>query len=299
MTRAIIDIGTNSVLLLIVDADKNVLVDEASVTRLGEGLAQKPFFLSQAMKRTLRVLKKYSEICKQHRVLKIHAVGTAAFRKAKNTSLFVAQVKQECGFEIEIISGEREAELTWKAASSNFGKDIVVIDVGGGSTEIVWYDSTIVRSYSGKKLNVISIPIGSVVLTETFCHFDPVTKQEFQKLNEAILQQLQNQRTSVRAYQRTIIATAGTATTLAAIDLGLKEYRHAEVHGHKLSIARLEEIIADLKSKTVAERKKIPGLHPQRADVILAGALILQIFAEQSAATVITVSDRGLRWGLV
>ena len=303
MKLATIDIGTHSVLLLITEKNQSgaiiSIADEATLTRIGEGMGSHNIFVTAGMERTLAVLKKYKTICDKHGVKKIIAVGTAAFRKAGNAKEFVAQVQKECGIAIEIISGEREAALTWRAASTDFGNDIVVVDIGGGSTEIIEYDRTMVRSCDGKKTKCISLPIGSVILTEQFCHSDPISDHDYKNLKSQITKALKNYRTIVPSYNRTLIATAGTATTLGAIQKKMTTYKHAEIHGSKLTLQELKKIIADLKSKTIAERKKIAGLEPGRADVILAGATLLEKIASHFSAKEITVSDRGVRWGLV
>lgn len=291
MKIATIDIGTNSVLLLIVekkqDHSLNILADEAIITRIGEGLGQANQFLSSGMERTLNCLKRYRILCDQHRVEKIIAVGTAAFRKAANAKEFVAQVKKECGFEVEVISGKREARLTWKAASTDFGGDIIVVDIGGGSTEII---------LSEKQL--VSLPVGSVFLTENFCHSDPISEDDYQKICNTIEEQLNSLKLKNKNVKQ-LIATAGTATTLGAIQKKMMVYKHHEIHGLQLSLTEIKKILVELKSKTVAERKKIPGLEPLRADVILAGTLLLQKISEYFGFDVITISDRGVRWGLV
>lgn len=289
---ATIDIGTHSVLLLITakkDDDLVPLVDEATLTRIGEGMGKANAFSVGGMARTLAVLKKYKKICEEHAVEKILAVGTAAFRKAKNAKGFVEQVEKECRIRINIICGEREAELTWKAASTDFGSDIIVVDIGGGSTEVM-----------SSPEQCISLPIGSVILTERFCHSDPISEQDYQHLVQAIEERVKsaNIRTPAHPHTRTLVATAGTATTLGAIKLKLKIYQHNQVHGMTLSMSELKNIIADFKSRTIEERKKIPGLEPGRADVILAGSLLLQKIAEHFGFQEITVSDRGVRWGL-
>lgn len=292
MKLATIDIGTHSVLLLITaqQAGKIVsLVDEATLTRIGEGMGAANVFSADGMERTLAVLKKYRGICEQEGVGKIIAVGTAAFRKARNANTFIQQVEKECRIRIKIICPEREAELTWKAASTDFGKDIVVVDIGGGSTEVM-----------GGPEQSISLPIGSVLLTERYCRSDPISEEDYRNLAKAIDHQLLS--LDIQTYRhkhiQTLAATAGTATTLGAIKLKLKTYRHNQVHGTTLSMDELKNILADFKSKTIALRKKIPGLEPGRADVILAGSLLLQKIMEHLGFKKITVSDRGVRWGL-
>ncbi|MBI5299549.1 MAG: hypothetical protein HY877_04560, partial [Deltaproteobacteria bacterium] len=142
-------------------------------------------------------------------------------------------------------------------------------------------------------------PIGSVLLTEKCCRSDPISDVDYKNLIGAIEAVLKNHRTIVPSYHRTMIATAGTATTLAGIKMKMKVYKHQEVHGSKISLDDLKKIIAELKSKTIEERKKIPGLEPGRADVILAGSLLLEKITEHLGIQEITVSDRGVRWGVV
>ncbi|OGQ48214.1 MAG: hypothetical protein A3H42_00720, partial [Deltaproteobacteria bacterium RIFCSPLOWO2_02_FULL_46_8] len=275
---AAIDIGTHSVLLLIVEKKQTgeikVLADEATLTRIGEGMGSTNLFLPAAMERTLNVLKKYKKICDDHEVETILTVGTAAFRKAQNADLFIEQVSKECGILIEIISGKKEAAFTWKAASTDFGPDIVVVDIGGGSTEIITAGQrTMDHGPETKNINAVSLPIGSVLLTEKYCHSDPISDEDYKNLCEAITKKIEIPDRNTRAHEHTntLVAIAGTATTLAAIKMKMKVYKHQEVHGSKISLGELKKIIAELKSKTVEERKKIPGLEPGRADVILAG----------------------------
>ena len=253
---------------------------------MGEGVSSSGQLKPEAIRRTLTVLKSYRLLCDQNGVQKILAVGTQALRLAGNAKTFLAEVKKECGFDLQIISGEREAELTWKAASTDFGADSVVVDIGGGSTEIISCDSA------------VSLPVGTVVLTEQFCHSDPVTDQEFQDLKQEIKNQLSSHPVLSTRHSRTLLAVAGTATTLAAIHQKMHIYHHSQIHGSTLPLSSLRQIIQELKSKTIEERKKILGLHPKRADVILSGAVLLEQLAEKAGVSQITISDRGLRWGL-
>lgn len=306
---AAIDIGTNSVLLTIAEAGLNsgvkARLELANITRLGEGVADSGLFNREAMKRTLAVLTEYARVCKEYSVTDILVVGTAAMRRARNSGEFIKRVQDECGLTIEVISGEREAELSFLAASTDFGSNIIVVDIGGGSTEFI----------SGA---TVSIPIGSVLLHEKIVKTDPISDKEFsdivyevqeklkkispppdlppqggrENLNAPILRQAQDERSI-------LVATAGTATTLAAMKLGLKEYSHSKVHGEALTIADIEKIIDDLKGLTIEDRKKLPGLEPKRADVILPGALILETVMKKLGYDKVTVSDRGVRWGLI
>ena len=298
MKLAAIDIGTHSVLLVIIekksDGTLQVLEDHATLTRIGEGMGSHQVFLAGGMERTLTLLKRYKNTCDQHQVEKMIAVGTAAFRKAQNAKQFVADVKKECGIAIDIIPGEREAELTWKAASTDFGEEIAVLDIGGGSTEVI-------AQKENGNLFCTSMPIGSVYLTEKFVHSDPISEEEYKKICNVIDEHLNSLNIDTKAHRHidTFVATAGTATTLAAIKAKMKIYHHHEVHGSTLSLDEVTQVIKELKSKTIAERKKISGLEPGRADVILAGATLMQKVAQHFGIQTITVSDRGVRWGLI
>lgn len=292
MKHAAIDIGTHSVLLLILEKQNGgmrKLADEAALTRIGEGMGHSRRFGAGGMERTLAVLQRYKDLCNRHGVEKITAVGTAAFRKAENAAEFLFQVRNECGLEIEVISGEREAQITWKAASADFGPKIMVVDVGGGSTEIITPE------------RMLSLPIGSVMLTENFVCSDPVAEGEYRNICAEIENHLRRSgfdRSATQGLER-LVATAGTATTLGAIHEKIKVYKHDTVHGLVLSIEEIRNIIAGLRIKTVEERKKIPGLEPGRADVILAGSLLVEKTAGHFGFNAVTVSDRGVRWGLL
>lgn len=289
--KAAIDIGTNSVLLTIAKpctpTGCTAVYEGAEITRLGEGLAQTCSLKPRAMERTIDVIRRYIKICKRHEVGEIKIVGTAAMRKAENAGKLVQAVKSECGLEIEVVSGEREAELTFKAVEADFGKNVVVVDIGGGSTEFVMAGPA-----------VLSIPLGCVMLHEEFIKSDPVNESDFNKISKVIHRYLAPLCSAKRASD-TLVATAGTATTLAAIKLKLKKYNHSKVHGLELGIGDIENIIIDLKSRTIKERKKLLGLEPKRADVIFPGALILKAVMKELKFNEVTVSDRGVRWGIV
>lgn len=292
---ATIDIGTNSTLLLIGEMRGGKIIpheERAEITRLGKGLEASSRIDEQNAEVTIAVLRDYGAACRARSVQKIAIVGTEVLRRATNAQWFVDRVKQELGLDIEIISGEREAEFTYQACEMDFGEDIAVIDIGGGSTEFIT-----------KEMRV-STKLGSVVLTERFLKSDPVTESEYSQLVEYIENTLDNalrsgwpEHRGVESVSR-FIATAGTATTMATMKLRLDTYDHSKVHGSIVMTEEIREIIAQLKPRTVAERMKLPGLHPKRADAILAGATILERAMRFLGFDQITVSDRGLRWGL-
>ncbi len=295
---AAIDIGTNSVLLLLgevgADGRVEVKIDCAEGTRLGQGLSSTGRISDEAAERTLAVLREYRRLCDEQGAGEIAVVGTEALRRAENARSFVSLVKDQVGFDVEIISKEREAELTYAASERDFGSDIVVLDIGGGSTELI-------AKNADSKLVTLSMPIGCVTLLENFVESDPVTGAELSSVRlriREVLEESVEPRIFARPNDRTLIATAGTATTLKAMDVELEPYRADAVHGKPISIARLRDIIDELMKKTIPQRREMKGLPSQRADVILTGAALLHEAMSYLGFARATISDRGVRWGL-
>ncbi len=295
MIIASIDIGTNSVLLTIVKEENGFLtpiIEEATITRLGEAIDKNGHFLPEAMDRTLEALRHYKQECDEHDVRNIIIVGTAAMRRSSNSNDFIKRARDKLNLSIDIITGEREAELSYLAVSHDFGKDSIVIDIGGGSTEII-------KPMDNNTLNLVSLPLGAVVLHEQCVTSDPINDNDFEKITHSISKIIHKCQAPVDNSGGQLVATAGTATTLAAMKLKLEEYSHVEVHGHTLTIDEIDAIIGELKKLTINERKQLPGLEAKRADVILPGALILRTAMESLGLNEVTVSDRGVRWGLI
>lgn len=290
MIVAAIDIGTNTVLLTVAEGDgKNwtVLRDDARITRLGQGLNRDPNFLPEAQERVLAVLRDYKIIADHLGASKILAVGTAGFRKAKNAGAFVERVKKEAGIEIRIISGEEEARLSYLSAAHDFGDsdDLYVLDIGGGSTEVI------------SKRRAVSMDLGGVVLSESIVKHDPPTGDEVVAMEKEI------ERTVganlVFAPNGSLVGLAGSVTTLAAIKQGLVTWDGAKVQGSILTRADIDGFIALFRRTINAEKAKIPGMVKGREDTILAGTMILKAVMEKIGVDRITVSDRGLRFGMI
>lgn len=301
---AIIDIGTNSVLLTIAEKERDgsltTLAEEARITRIGEGLGLEQRFIPEAMSRTAKVIGEYDKICRSLEVDQIIAVGTAAFRKAVNAGDFIEDVEQRFGISIEVISEEREAELCF-IASQNFGNDLLILDIGGGSTDLIWHDHT------QDGIKSLSLPLGCVVLHERLVKSDPINDDDFARLQTYIQTELNNVQKLMGVSENTLpqkvperlVATAGTATTLAAMHLKLETYSHSDVHGTELNEEDIADFIRQLRDATVEERKKIPGIEPARADVILEGAMVLDETMKLFSYDIVTISDRGVRWGII
>ncbi len=307
MPHAVIDIGTNTVILLIAKTrgkkGVEVVLDRAVITRLGQGLTENHFFNADAMKRTRNVLSDFAEQCRKYKVDKIVAVGTAACRTAANAEVFIDAVKKECGIKIEVITGEKEAEYAFLAAYHDFGakhKNIIVVDIGGGSTEIITGPGDSKKIAPGA---LISLPLGSVRLTEQFVRSDPILSEEFHRLRLSIVNGLKDELDTFfpedfNPDDFELIATAGTATTLAALNLKLKTYKPEKVHGYTLKKEALENLVAELAIRSVRERQKLPGIEPLRADVILAGGIVLNEVIKFFKKDQAVISDRGLRYGV-
>jgi exopolyphosphatase / guanosine-5'-triphosphate,3'-diphosphate pyrophosphatase len=297
MNVAAIDVGTNTALLLVarVGADGKIeaLAERAEITRLGRGIGGDGALGAEGIARTLEALRGYAEIARGHGA-KIAAVGTEALRRAPNAAAFLGPAAEILGTPIEVIDGVREAALTFRAVAAAFpdalAGDLVVLDIGGGSTEIVIASEGAVRFK-------VSLPLGSVRFTEKFIRHDPPQADEIAAVWEAVDRAIAA--VPFPPAGATLVGVAGTVTSLAAMAESLASYDPLRVHGYRLSRAALASQIARLAGATQAERERMVGLDPRRADVILAGALILEGLATASGALEVRVSDRGIRWGLL
>jgi len=298
---ATIDLGTNTILLLVAELENDgsfrVITDRAEIARLGEGVDRTGAISPAGEERSLATLKDYLHACKELGVDEIIAAGTSALRDARNGPAFIQRLKGELGLELRILSGEDEARYSYLAVDRGLrlkAEDVLVVDVGGGSTEFIW-------AKAGALHRSASLNLGSVRLTERFFHSDPPLAEECDRLAAAIDPEI---RALVSQWGRTgpfhvMVGIAGTFTTLAAVMKGLKTYSHSEVHGSLLPLAEVERQVQLYQTKTVAERKQIAGLEPKRADVILAGALLIQRIMTLFGMDGVTVSDQGIRYGLL
>ena len=296
MKLAAIDCGTNTVLLTIAEAVGGTLVpivEHAEITRLGEGLARSGVLSEPAIARTVAVFERYTEMISSHGCERVLAVGTEALRRASNGADAVRAIDgvlARVHARLEIIAGQREAQLSYDAVRASFPKLMgprTVVDIGGGSTELIVGDQEIE--------GVISLPIGSVVLTESLLAGDPPTSDE----RAALLGTIDEKLESAPPLRGTVVGIAGTVTTFAAIVLGMTDYDATRVHGLRLSLADLEREVERLGVMRLDDRRRTPGLQPKRADVIYAGGVILSRILRRAKADQCIVSDRGIRWGLL
>lgn len=293
---ASIDIGTNTILLLIAEVDQGKLrplFEAETVVRLGERLQKNGILSDEAMKRGFQTLRQYLDQCQTMEVQKVFVVGTSALREAKNSEVFLTLVKERLKLSIEAISGEKEAQLSFLAVVKDL-KDLknstLVIDVGGGSTEFI-------LGRADQIIEWVSLPLGIVRFTEQYLVSDPVKEEEYQKMEMEIrklLPQIPHPKEPL-----SMVSIGGTGTTLASVEQGLEEYVSQKIHHFVLTKEALKNQLFLYRSKTIEERKRILGLPPSRADVILAGGAILYMTMEELKCFSVLISCHGVRYGLL
>lgn len=296
MRQAAIDLGTNTCLLLIrdwTDGAETILHDESRVVRLGQGVAQTGELHSEAMTRAYECLRDYGQVLDQYRVPRseVIAVATAQARDARNAKLFLEKIQQNLGLCFQVLSGDQEAKATFRGAALP-GLDLkkmVVMDIGGGSTEVV------------SNQNGFSLPMGAVKVTEKFFMTDPVKDTDFWAAEEWIDQIIQEKIKTgqIPAYAEQFVAVAGTAVTLAMLQLGLSEYDRTKLDGAVITRGDAHRWVEELKWRSVQEREMLPGMEPKRADVMLAGSLIFWRVMECLRVEQAMISTRGLRYGVL
>jgi exopolyphosphatase / guanosine-5'-triphosphate,3'-diphosphate pyrophosphatase len=298
---AAIDIGTNSVLLLIAETTEgglSPLVERATITRLGEGVDRTRELAQAARERTLACLSDYASELARHAPARIAAVGTSAMREARGGPEFARQAERILGTLPAVIDGQREAALTFRGALSGLdletGRRAAVLDVGGGSTEIVVGSRA--RASEPNVESATSLDLGSVRLFERHVASDPPSPSELDAARRDVERTLSAERAVPK--EATLVGVAGTVTTLAAIADEVDPYDSARIHGVRLSIGSVRELASRLAGLSLSDRKKLSGLDPRRADVIVTGALLVERVLAWSEKTELVVSDRGVRWGL-
>jgi len=291
VNTAVIDIGTNTLLLLIVDEKFQRVVDLCRFGRLGKGLDASGNLAADAIAKSLDICREYRSVMDEHGIKVPNVIATQAMREAKNAAEFVQPAQEILGAMIEIIAGAREAELAYKSVARAFPDLVgpyVVVDVGGGSTELIVTDGT-------KVVSAVSVPIGAVRLTERHLKSDPPAHHEILELEADIDRHLGPLSLPVGV---PLIGTAGTATTMAAVVLALTTYDPDRVTGLRLEPERVAALRDTMLAASTAQRRATPGIEPQRADVIAAGIAIYARVLSRLHAPVMITCDRGIRWGL-
>jgi exopolyphosphatase/guanosine-5'-triphosphate,3'-diphosphate pyrophosphatase len=303
MIQASIDLGTNTCLLLVRDSNGAILHDESTVVRLGEGVATSGLLKEEAVLRARKCIERYIGIAAGFGVKadRIVAVGTAQARDAGNAAAFFAALKSESGVDFRILSGEEEARATFLGAALPGipPSRMVVMDIGGGSTELV----ALPEGATG--ILGSSLGIGAVKITERFLLSDPVTDREFWAAEDAIDRELSSMAGWRSELDRKIkgdplfVAVAGTAVTLAMLQMATPEYDRTRIDGFELKSGDVHRLVEELKWRSIEERKGMAGMEAKRADVLLAGALIFWRVMEKLRFPVVRISTRGLRYGVL
>ena len=296
---ASIDIGTNTVRLLILETKPNGSLQEVSqaraITRLGKGMDTEKKLLDDMMDETISVLTKFRNECRKFEPLTIIAVATSAVREADNQKDFVLRVKKEADLEIEVIPWEKEADLMVKGVMwqlPNFKNDVLAFDIGGGSTEfILARDREIVLA--------VGTQLGAVRLTEKFISHHPVDLNEYKALENYLRGELKLVKEKFSGFlPEVLIGTAGTVTTLAAIDGSVDPYDSEKIHGVSLTFKRVEELLEDLKNKSLSERMAIKAMEKGREDLIIVGGALVLETMRIFECDLLMVSEYGLREGV-
>jgi exopolyphosphatase/guanosine-5'-triphosphate,3'-diphosphate pyrophosphatase len=299
MRVAVVDIGTNSTRLLVADVDEHGGVTEverrSTVTRLGQGVEASGSLSEEAMDRVFATLDDYARDMERLAVEARPAVLTSAVRDAANGGAFTGRVVDAYGLEARVITGDEEAELTFLGATSERTGDdatIVVVDIGGGSTEFVVGDRAGVDFH-------VSTQAGVVRHGERHVTSDPPRSEECEALAQDVRAVFAaGVPESVRARTDTVVGVAGTATSCAAMDLGLDPYDPERVHGHRLSLDTLQALLARLAAMTDAERRGVTGLQPDRAPTIVPGVLMLIEALRLFGARELEVSEHDILRGV-
>ena len=304
-TKAVLDIGSNTIRLLIADVEENTIVQrihyEHKIARLGEGLQRTGMLSDAGMQRARLVFLSMKAVCEQHgiAVTDIYAVATAAIREANNGSIFVTEVKAKLGLCIQVISGEQEAKLALAGARlglpSEVGREMCLFDIGGGSTEFT-------RVFQGQVRDSHSLKLGVVRLTEQWAKQQPV-EQSYGQMKQSVipfLEKLENfwgkKDATLPSY---LVGTAGTVTTLAAIAQGMQSYVANQIDGYVMTRSVFNHLRDQLLHMSNQERLAIPALEKGREDVIVAGIAIIDVLFERWHYDALISVDSGLLEGLL
>jgi len=292
---ATIDVGSNSVLVLVSERIKSsfvTILDSLQVCRLGEGLNQRGKFSEQAMVRTMTAICEFKRLADEYGASEIAAVGTMAMRSASNSEQFVSMVRSKCGVQIEVLTGQEEARFAYLGARDviqDKRQRVVIIDVGGGSTEFI--------HGSGQEINrSYSLNVGALHLTEQFLRHDPPLAEEINSIKNylsSVFAHIERQK-NIR-----LVGVGGTITTLSAVNLRMRTYDPNLIHGSVLNRQDIESQIERFASMNREQRCKLPGLQANRAGIILAGAIVVEQVMDKMHKRNLVVSARGVRHGLM
>ena len=296
---AAIDIGTNSIRSIVVQVTKDgsfrVLDDEKATVRLGEGLAATGRIAPAAWERALTALVRMKKIVDGYGVMAVEAVATSAVRKAKNGEAFIRAVADAVGVAVTVISGEEEAELAAHSVRNHFeleGARYGMVDIGGGSLEI----ATAVGSHIEE---IYSLELGAVFLTDTFLAAEPLKQPDHARLVRHVRGSLKGALGSDRHQLTCLVGSGGTITSIATMIMAMRGEGYGSVHRYEVLRSDVVHLLAMLLRKDLKQRREIPGLNPDRADIIIAGVTVVDELMRFFNANLLRVNERGIREGLI
>ena len=287
-----IDIGTNSMRLLTAQYKNGKIIDRkkyVNTTRIGQGVDSNGYISKEAIDRNIQALKEFKGICDEYKCDYICCMGTSALRDSKNSKEFVELAKKEANVDVEIITGDRESNLGFlgvlEGLESGNSEEILVIDIGGGSTEFIVGDKDGVAFCKSEN-------VGALRLTEKFFENEIVSDEELKATISFINQTIQGTIDIVKSRNvKKLVGIGGTVTSVSAINQKLEVYSMEKVHNSKICKKELDEILQMLKNMTLEDKKRLKGLQPKRADIITAGVVILDIIMEKLEINEIIVSE--------
>jgi exopolyphosphatase/guanosine-5'-triphosphate,3'-diphosphate pyrophosphatase len=300
---AAIDIGSNSVRLMVAEALRGgtyrILDEEREPTRLGKSMSTEGGLDAEAMERTIQALGTFKKIAEGFQVTSLRTIATCAVREARNGPDFCRRVREQVGLEVEVISGEREAQLAFTSVQRAFdltGRNVIVADIGGGSTEIVFGTGNLIEA-------IFSTPLGAVRLTEQFGLGEGAPGDDFQKdvarMEQEIADCLKQQTTKPLFAPHFLVGCGGTFTTLAELLMASKREFDIPVAGYKASHAEIRHLLDRLRKIPLRARRGMAGMTPDRADIIIAGLSIVDALMKRFRVNTLVIHTRGVRDGLV
>jgi exopolyphosphatase/guanosine-5'-triphosphate,3'-diphosphate pyrophosphatase len=296
---AAIDIGTNSIRFVVAEVEAGgsyrVLDEEREMTRLGHDLFERGRLAAEPMERSYAALAKMKAIADGFQVDELRAVATSAVREASNGRAFIREVRRRSGLVVEVISPEEEAQLALLSAVRAFdlaGRSVAVVDIGGGSVEVVLAAGSVVDQ-------IYTLPLGAVRLTETYGGAEVLKRRRWKRLRRAIDRALDERIGEPPFYPEVIIGSGGTFTNLAGMLKVEREGSEKNIQGYTLRRAEVVHLMHRLRATPLDMRRAMPGLNPQRADIIVAGAAVVARLARRLGAQQIVVNPGGLRSGLL
>jgi exopolyphosphatase/guanosine-5'-triphosphate,3'-diphosphate pyrophosphatase len=296
---AALDVGSNSIRLVVAEIQSEgtyrVLDEEREVTRLGRGLDAVARLADDTVEKSLEAIGKMKAIADGFQVRDLKAIATSAVREASNGRWFCREAERRHGVRIDVISPDEEAEFAFRSVRANFnleGRSIAVVDLGGGSTEVILSAGTVVDQ-------VHSLRLGAVRLTERHCHSDPLRRKHRSKLRKEIDRTIKREIGKPPFAADMMIGSGGTFSTLAEMIQFQRQGQASSVQGYQMARAEIEHLLNRLRETPLDARRQLPGMNPTRADIVIAGVAVIVRLADYLGCKQVVVNDRGIRDGLL